>query len=114
MFDLNKLPVAPEFVETLQENALEVAKAQLKKLDVPEEVINLVEKVHDLGYYVAECYRSPENLMAEDKLDRFDIEDIVVEAVNLIAKLGGKFYGPQTNSESRKDASPAKPFRSKR
>lgn len=101
MSTLDTLPVAPEFIDTLQENVLKVAKEQLEKLKVPGDVIDLVGKIFDLGYYTTECYRNPKSMML-DKSSRLDIEEIVIESINLVAKYGGGFQGPFTYTLPRK------------
>jgi hypothetical protein len=107
MSDINSnfpsLPVAPEFVEALAETATKTALDHLRKFDAPEELVALVENIHDLGYYLATCYRHPESLTGERR-SRFDIETIVIEAVNAIAKLGGEFHGPYGGFQPRESA----------
>jgi len=93
VFDLSSLPVAPEFVETLAENALETAVALLENLHVPDNIITLVKNISELEYYKEQCYRSPNHLL-RDRNDRFDIEGVVFETINLIALNGGVFRGP--------------------
>ena len=101
MFDLNKLPVAPEFVETLQEDAVATLQAYLEKTKAPQEVLELARSVNDLGFYLTECYRDPKSLLKVEKADRFNVEELVITTVNSIAKVGGKFHGAATYSFPR-------------
>jgi hypothetical protein len=99
---LNALPVAPEFVSVLEEHAVETALAYLRAANAPQELIDVVDCVSELNYYLIECYRDPKGLM-KDRRDRFDIESIVIEAVNAIARLGGEFRGPIGDTIPRED-----------
>ncbi len=105
--DLSSLPVAPEFVSALQEIAVDTATDALKVLGVPENIIQLVFHINDLGYYLQECYRDPEALLNTNPLQRYDIEAITIEAINDIVKSGGTFTGAYTCSIPR-------PFRPRR
>jgi hypothetical protein len=90
--DLSSLPVAPEFVEMLAENASETALEYLEKMGAPESVLSLIRSIGELHYYVTECYRHPE-FMKRDRSDRFDIENVVIAGVNAVAECGGSFHG---------------------
>ena len=79
--------------------------AALEALHVPENLIQLVKNIHELDYYLEACYRSP-NAFLRDRNDRFDIEDIVIESVNLIALNGGIFYGPAGDTNPRQIPAP--------
>jgi hypothetical protein len=105
LFDLNSLPLAPEFAETLAENATETAAAALEALHVPENLILLVRNIHELGYYLEECYRSPNPLLHERR-NRFDIEAVAVETINAIAQSGGVFHGPVGDTLPRETPTP--------
>lgn len=105
VFDLGSLPVAPEFVETLAENALETAVAALEALRVPENIITLIKNISELGYYSEQCYRFPNHLL-HDRNDRFDIEGVVFETINLIALNGGVFRGPVGDTIPRQIPAP--------
>lgn len=100
MSEINSLPVAPEFVESLQEQATKTAIEYLEKIKVPEEIIQLIRNINDLSFYTAECYRNPAFLM-RDRYDRFDIEGLVIESINNIAKSGGVFHGAYSVSVAR-------------
>lgn len=100
MSDLNSLPVAPEFVEVLAENATLTAVNYLQAIHAPEQVIQLVKSISALDYYVTECFRSPETI-TRDRNDRYDIESIVIESINAIAQCGGMFQGPYNDSLPR-------------
>jgi len=99
----NSLPVPPEFVESLAENAMAVATAYLRKIEAPAEVVELVEHIYNLGYYMEVAHSRPEILMGDEQ-HRFGIETIVIETISAIGKLGGEFYGPYTHSRPRKGA----------
>ena len=105
VFDLGSLPVAPEFVEVLAENALETAVAALEALHAPESIIQLVKNISELGYYSEQCYRSPNHLL-HDRNDRFDVECVVLETINLIAVNGGVFRGPVGDTNPRQIPAP--------
>jgi hypothetical protein len=105
LLDLSSLPVAPEFVETLAENAVKTAVDALENLHAPAHIIQLVRDVHELGYYLRKCYSNPTSLL-HDRRDRFDIEEVVIETVNLIAKSDGVFHGPDSESNPRQIAAP--------
>ena len=105
LFDLDSLPVAPEFAEVLAENATATAIASLEALRAPENLISLVRNIHELGYYLAECYRSP-NAFLRDRNDRFDVEGVVIETVNLIALARGVFHGPEGDTNPREAPTP--------
>lgn len=94
---INNLPVAPEFVDILAENATSTALAYLRKIKAQKELIDLVENIAGLGYYLTKCYSDPTSLTS-DRADRFDIEAVVIETVNAIAKLGGSFRDPSGDS----------------
>ncbi len=101
MSDLNSLPVAPEFAEVLTENAVDTLLDYLKDANAPQSIIELTRNIETLGYYLAECFRSPEHLL-KDRKDRLDIETVVVETINNIGVCGGMFYGPNGSSQPRK------------
>lgn len=100
MSNINSLPVAPEFVSALAENATVTALGYLSKTNAPQEVIDLVESVSELRYYLEICYREPRSLMG-DRAKRFDIEAVVIEAVNAIARVGGTFQAPSGDTLPR-------------
>jgi hypothetical protein len=105
LFDLNSLPVAPEFIEVLAENATETAAAALEALHAPEHLVLLVRNIHELGYYLEQCYRSPNPLLRE-RSSRFDIEAVVIESLNAIAQSGGIFRGPTGDTFPREAPTP--------
>lgn len=107
MFDSNSLPVAPEFVEVLSETAVKTATNYLEAVRAPEHVIALVRLIGELNYYLVECQRSPESL-ANERADRYDIESIVIESINAIARSGGVFRGPWADSQPRAFEQPLK------
>ena len=105
MSALASLPVAPEFIEALEENATKTALDYLRKIKAEPELITLVENISNFGYYLAASYRNPESLMGKAE-SRFGIEEMVVEAVNAIANLGGEFHAPSGTLLPRKDTAP--------
>ena len=98
--DFNSLPVAPEFVDALAENAYETTRKYLEKTNAPQELVALVDSISELGYYLKICYSRPESLMGEKRF-RFDIEEVVIKAVNAIAAVGGEFQAPVGNVPAR-------------
>lgn len=100
MNDLNALPVAPEFITSLQEQATQTALECLRALNTPEHVIRLVQAIGEMGYYLEACYRDPDSLAGPPRT-RFDIETVAIETVNAIARSGGSFQGPFTASLPR-------------
>lgn len=107
MSNINSLPVAPEFAETLGETAVESLLEYLKDTNAPESIIQLTNNIEAIGYYLAECYRFPEQFQREPK-DRLDIEMITVETINLIAACGGVFRGPNGQTQPRNMPMPVK------
>jgi hypothetical protein len=105
--DSTNLPVAPEFAETLGETAVETLLEYLKDTNAPDSIIQLTNNIEALGYYLSECYRSPEQFQREPK-DRLDIEMITVETINLIAACGGVFRGPNGQTQPRNMPTPVK------
>jgi hypothetical protein len=93
--DLTSLPVAPEFVGILNDNAVTTALDLLRKMNAPEALVKLVGNIHELGYYLEACYRYPETLN-RDRADRFDVETVVIETVNAIVECGGVFHDGQS------------------
>src|SRR6266496_5899561 len=89
VISLKSLPVAPEFVDILVEIAIKTALDHLRKIEAQPELLQLVESISDLGYYLKLCYSRPDCLLVERK-NRFDIEEVVIEAINAIAALGGE------------------------
>jgi hypothetical protein len=100
LLDLSSLPVAPEFVEVLAENAVKTAVEALENLHAPAHIIQLIRDTHELGYYLEECYRSP-TVLLHDRKNRFDIEEVVIETINLIAQSDGIFQGPDAATTPR-------------
>ena len=100
MSALNTLPVAPEFVEILADNCLKTAIDYFQANNIPDHIIELVRCLDGLNYYVIECHAHPETLQG-DARDRYDIEAIIIDAVNNIAKSGGQFQGPYSDSLPR-------------
>ena len=94
--------VAPEFVITLQEDAQATLKKYLKKIEAPADILQLLQSVADLGYYLAEYERKPGYFGK----DQFDIEGLVIETVNAIASAGGVFHGTYTYSLPRDEEIP--------
>jgi hypothetical protein len=101
VFDFSKLPIAPEFVDVLQEQAMLTAIQYLKKTHAGEDITKLVEGIYELSYYLVECHRNPQS-MTGDPRDRFEIEVPVIETINAIANLGGQFHADMFNSKPRK------------
>jgi hypothetical protein len=89
--------VAREFVETLQETAQETLKKCLEKLEAPESVKALVERIDELNYYLSNPDLPEENWGPE----KFDIQTVVAETTNAIAAVGGTF----SNSEGDRTVS---------
>lgn len=102
--DLNSLPVPPEFISALAENATQTALTYLEKTQAPKELIQLVENIHNFGYYLEVCYRDPQSLTGDPR-HRLGIEEMVIEAVNAIAKLGGEFQAPSGSTIARESVS---------
>ena len=113
IIDLKSLPVAPEFVDVLAENATKTALDHLKKIQAEPDLISLVESISSLGYYLKLCFSDPGVLLGERK-HRFDIETVVIEAVNAIANLDGEFHGPYGAIPSREEAQQMKDARTKK
>ena len=113
VINLKSLPVAPEFIDILAETATKTALDHLRKIEAQPELIRLVESISDLGYYLKICYSHPDTLLVE-RNHRFDIETIVIEAVNAIAELGGEFHGPFGSAPSRDEALPVSSKRAKK
>jgi hypothetical protein len=105
--DFSSLPVSPEFVDILLDTASQTAVAYLEKTQAPAEIVALVRNLYELGYYLETCYRHPEYLEKE-RSDRYDIESIVIEAVNAIAQCGGVFQNAWNSSIPRETAIPVK------
>lgn len=101
MSKFNKLPVAPEFIEALQDTAVTTLRKYFEKSDTPQDVVDLALGLESLGYYLTECYRNPKHLQG-DPDDRFAIERIMVEVINAIANLGGEFNGSMLIGYHRK------------
>jgi hypothetical protein len=114
MIKLSSLPVAPEFVDILAETAAKTALDHLRRIEAQPELIQLVESISDLGYYLKICYSHPGSLLEADRSHRFDIETVVIEAVNAIAKLGGEFHGPSGNTPPRDEVLPVSGKRTKK
>lgn len=92
MSNFKKLPVAPEFVEALQDTAVTALREYFAKTNAPQDVVDLALGLEALGYYLTECYRSPKTLLGEPD-DRFNIEYEMIKVINAIANLGGEFNG---------------------
>lgn len=107
MSDLSVLPVAPEFTESLGEAAVETLLEYLKETNAPDSILQLTRNIETLGYYLAECYRSPEQFQREPK-DRLDIEFITIETINLVAVCGGVFRSPNGHTKPRVTPKPVK------
>jgi len=107
MSDLSVLPVAPEFTESLGETAVETLLEYLKDTNAPDSILQLTRNIETLGYYLAECYRAPEQLQ-RDRKDRLDIEEVMVETINLIAACGGVFRSPNGHTQPREAQKPVK------
>ena len=90
--------IAIEFVEALQESAQDTLKKCLEKLGAPEDVIALVGCVTDLGYYLEMADKPGQDFSPEG----FDIQEVIVEAANNIAALGGTFGSRVGETVSRK------------
>ena len=105
MSDLKSLPVAPEFIEALEENVTKTALDYLRKIKAEPDLITLVENISNFGYYLSTAYRNPESLLGE-RASRFGIEEMVVEAVNAIANLGGEFHAPSGTLLPREETLP--------
>ncbi len=113
VISLKSLPVAPEFVDILVEIAIKTALDHLRKIEAQPELLQLVESISDLGYYLKLCYSRPDGLLVERK-NRFDIEEVVIEAINAIAALGGEFHGPTGATPQRDEAMPVNSKRAKK
>ena len=107
MSDLTSLPVAPEFVEVLEDTASKTVVEYLIRTKAPDVIIQLVRNIADLDYYLIECQTHPEYFQGERR-DRFDIEGLVIESVNAIVRSGGEFHGPYLNSVVREVPLPVK------
>lgn len=103
MFNLKSLPVAPEFVDALQETAVATVWKAMEAADIPpKDIFELFKNIINLDYYPIESYRAPKNLIGEPQ-DRFEIEKFVIETINQIGNLGGEFHGTYTFTYPRKD-----------
>lgn len=96
----DSLPVAPEFVLSLEEIVTQTAVECLETLNVPRPVIRLVQAISELNYYLVACYQHPEDLQGPAS-NRFGIEAVVIESINAVAQCGGSFGGAKTTTEPR-------------
>ena len=85
-------PLAPEFVTILNEVALDTLLGYLQAHNAPSEVTRLTEYVVVMAGYGAWA-RSPDHALRPDARCAYEIEATIVKSINLIAALGGVFYG---------------------
>ena len=85
--------VAPQFVSILQDTTEETLTAILRKLNAPEEAIELLGCMRVLSQY-------QEHAAKETDLQFIGIEDTVIQTINLNAQCGGVFHSEKGISVS--------------
>jgi hypothetical protein len=93
------LPIAPEFVEILQEQVGETLLDCLDKLKAPSELIDLVNDLWGLGYYLQMRYQNPGCLSGENQ--SFDGAGAVIASLNHLAAVGAVFHSGYSYSLPR-------------
>lgn len=93
-YNIDSLPVAPEFVTVLVDDATETAVAALEVLQAPAAIITLVSNIKEMGFYLKLCATDPtDERLGADPFSHFAIEGLVIETINAIAAAGGNFTG---------------------
>lgn len=95
----NSVPVAPEFVESLQETVAATLEQCLSALNVPESVVVLVDDLVCLAYYTRLFHEDPQSLIGDNP--EFDGASVVIKAINHLAAAGAVFPGPYMSSVQR-------------
>ena len=97
LLDYDRLPVAPEFVDSLFEDVSKCLTACLEKLNAPIRVINLVGDLDSLRYYMHLAYVDPHTIDPT----KFDGAWAILECINNLAACGCVFKGAYTESLPR-------------
>jgi hypothetical protein len=85
---------AREFVGILHDHVLETLRKCLDKLQAPEPVKFLVDRLNELTYYL----EHPESPVEKWGPEHFDLQTMVTKAINSIAEVGGTFGVPDGDS----------------
>lgn len=100
-----ELPVDITFVGIVLRDSLSAALMDaLRKLDAPQEVIDLVDSLDAIAYYLYLANYDSSVLTTKDKKRRFYSEEMLVEGINRLAVVGADFYAPMGTISGREGA----------
>lgn len=87
-------PVPPQFAEILAETAHQTAIEYLQRIEAPKPLIDLINGIYALDFYIMDCYKNP-----AEEMNGHDIENFTIETIQAIVACGGTFRGPLSDSQ---------------